>query len=92
MLTTTGLRWNLSTCIPFEIKDNNADFPLLFVVPSANQTSGFDGLLSTSNHLVPDEDSVYIETSSPIWWVAELRQEGIECRTSGGPKNPETHV
>ncbi|KAF8501701.1 thiamine pyrophosphokinase [Russula emetica] len=54
VLTTTGLRWNLT-----------------------NQTSGFDGLLSTSNHLVPDEDTVYIETSRPIWWVAELRQEGI---------------
>ncbi|KAI0279731.1 thiamine pyrophosphokinase [Russula aff. rugulosa BPL654] len=53
VLTTTGLRWNLT-----------------------NQTSGFDGLLSTSNHLVPDEDTVYIETSRPIWWVAELRQEG----------------
>jgi thiamine pyrophosphokinase len=49
----------------------------LLLFPLANQTSGFDGLLSTSNHLVPDEDSVYIETSRPIWWVAELRQEGI---------------
>jgi thiamin pyrophosphokinase-like protein len=43
----------------------------------ANQTSGFDGLLSTSNHLVPDEDTVFIDTSRPIWWVAELRQEGL---------------
>jgi thiamine pyrophosphokinase len=43
----------------------------------ANQISGFDGLLSTSNHLLPHEDTVYIETSRPIWWVAELRQEGI---------------
>jgi len=54
VLTTTGLRWNLT-----------------------NQTSGFDGLLSTSNHLVPGEDTVFIETSRPIWWVAELRPEGI---------------
>ncbi|KAI9512054.1 thiamine pyrophosphokinase Thi80 [Russula earlei] len=54
VLTTTGLRWNLT-----------------------GQTSGFDGLMSTSNHLVPGEDTVFIETSRPIWWVAELRMEGI---------------
>jgi len=51
VLTTTGLRWNLTS-----------------------QTSGFDGLLSTSNHLVPEEDTVFVETSRPIWWVAELRK------------------
>ncbi|KAI0288008.1 thiamine pyrophosphokinase [Russula brevipes] len=54
VLTTTGLRWNLT-----------------------GTTSGFDGLVSTSNHLVPEEDSVFIETSRPIWWVAELRTEGV---------------
>jgi thiamine pyrophosphokinase len=54
VLTTKGLRWNLTSA-----------------------TSGFDGLISTSNHLVPDEDTVFVETSRPIWWVAELRQEGI---------------
>jgi len=48
--------------------------PMLF---PASATSGFDGLISTSNHLVPDEDTVFVETSRPIWWVAELRQEGI---------------
>ncbi|KAJ7170619.1 thiamine pyrophosphokinase Thi80 [Mycena crocata] len=50
LLSTTGLRWNLS-----------------------NHPSSFDGLVSTSNHLVPDEDTVWISTSNPIWWTAELR-------------------
>ncbi|KAI0064781.1 thiamine pyrophosphokinase [Artomyces pyxidatus] len=36
--------------------------------------SGFDGLLSTSNHLLPEEDTVWIKTSKPIWWCAELRK------------------
>ncbi|KAH9972800.1 thiamine pyrophosphokinase [Lactifluus volemus] len=54
VLTTTGLRWNLT-----------------------KRTSGFDGLVSTSNHLVPEEDTVFVETSRPIWWVAELRRENI---------------
>lgn len=35
-------------------------------------TSSFDGLISTSNHLVPGKD-VYIRTSKPIWWTVELR-------------------
>ncbi|KAI0250257.1 thiamine pyrophosphokinase [Lactifluus subvellereus] len=54
VLTTRGLRWNLT-----------------------KETSGFDGLVSTSNHLVPEEDTVFVETSRPIWWVAELRRENI---------------
>ncbi|KAH9068341.1 thiamine pyrophosphokinase [Lactarius deliciosus] len=54
VLTTTGLRWNLT-----------------------NETSGFEGLISTSNHLVPEEETVFVETSRPIWWVAELRRENL---------------
>ncbi|KAJ6513326.1 thiamine pyrophosphokinase [Mycena sanguinolenta] len=50
ILSTTGLRWNLS-----------------------NRESSFEGLMSTSNHLLPDEESVWIKTSNPIWWTAELR-------------------
>ncbi|KAJ7127046.1 thiamine pyrophosphokinase [Mycena epipterygia] len=50
VLSTTGLRWNLS-----------------------NHPSSFDGLVSTSNHLVPTEETVWIKTSNPIWWTAELR-------------------
>ncbi|KAI0314605.1 thiamine pyrophosphokinase [Amylostereum chailletii] len=34
--------------------------------------SGFDGVMSTSNHFVPGQD-VWIRTSRPIWWTAELR-------------------
>jgi len=51
VLSTTGLRWNLT-----------------------NDKSSFDGLVSTSNHLVPEEDTVWIKTSKPIWWSAELRK------------------
>jgi len=39
-----------------------------------NDESSFDGLVSTSNHLVPEEDIVWIKTSKPIWWAAELRK------------------
>ncbi|KAJ2917394.1 hypothetical protein MD484_g3027, partial [Candolleomyces efflorescens] len=35
--------------------------------------SSFDGLVSTSNHLVPHQD-VWIRTSKPIWWTAELKK------------------
>ncbi|KAF5367544.1 hypothetical protein D9758_003668 [Tetrapyrgos nigripes] len=38
-----------------------------------NHPSSFDGLVSTSNHLIPEEDSVYIKTTKPIWWTVELR-------------------
>ncbi|KAH9902785.1 thiamine pyrophosphokinase [Cubamyces lactineus] len=50
ILTTTGLRWNLT------------DHP-----------SSFDGMVSTSNHLVPEEPVVSIKTTKPIWWTMELR-------------------
>jgi thiamine pyrophosphokinase len=39
--------------------------------------SSFDGLVSTSNHLVPGQN-VWIKTTKPIWWTVELRT--IECR------------
>jgi len=54
VLTTTGLRWDLT-----------------------NETSGFGGLISTSNHLVPEEDTVFVETTRPILWVAELRKGNL---------------
>ncbi|KAF9649868.1 thiamine pyrophosphokinase [Thelephora ganbajun] len=54
ILTTRGLRWNLT------------DHP-----------SHFDGMVSTSNHLVPEEPIVYIKTTEPIWWTAELRPEAF---------------
>jgi thiamine pyrophosphokinase len=50
MLSTKGLKWNLTNC-----------------------PSGFDALVSTSNHLAPGEDVVWIKTTKPIWWTVELR-------------------
>jgi len=35
--------------------------------------SSFDGLVSTSNHLVPTEPIVWIKTTKPIWWTVELK-------------------
>ncbi|KAG9224850.1 hypothetical protein CCMSSC00406_0001999 [Pleurotus cornucopiae] len=52
ILSTRGLRWNLS---------------------AANTPSSFDGMVSTSNHLVPGCDQVWVKTSKPLWWTAELR-------------------
>ncbi|KAJ7650346.1 thiamine pyrophosphokinase, partial [Roridomyces roridus] len=47
----------------------------------ADQESSFDGMVSTSNHLVPEENQVWIRTSNPIWWTAELRFDLLlECR------------
>ncbi|KAF5390636.1 hypothetical protein D9757_002752 [Collybiopsis confluens] len=34
--------------------------------------SSFDGLVSTSNHLVSEKD-VWIKTTKPIWWTVELK-------------------
>lgn len=33
--------------------------------------TSFDGLLSTSNHLV--EETIVVETDKPVVWTAELR-------------------
>lgn len=51
ILTTSGLRWNLT-----------------------EHPSSFDGMVSTSNHLLPEEKEVKVTTSKPIWWTAELKQ------------------
>lgn len=40
---------------------------------AADTESHFDGMVSTSNHLLPGEDLVYVKTSKPIWWTMELR-------------------
>ncbi|KAJ3552087.1 hypothetical protein NM688_g4345 [Phlebia brevispora] len=39
--------------------------------------SCFDGLVSTSNHLVPGEDTVYIKTTKPLLWTVELRVDSL---------------
>ncbi|KAF8348822.1 thiamine pyrophosphokinase Thi80 [Amanita rubescens] len=41
--------------------------------------SSFDGMVSTSNHLVPGQN-VWIKTTKPIWWTVELRpHDTVEC-------------
>ena len=40
---------------------------------TAEHKSSFDGLVSTSNHLDPAHQTVYVKTTKPIWWTAELR-------------------
>ncbi|KAF8587626.1 thiamine pyrophosphokinase Thi80 [Ramaria rubella] len=35
--------------------------------------SSFDGLVSTSNHLITSK--VWVKTSKPIWWCVELRKQ-----------------
>lgn len=39
----------------------------------SDSLSSIDGLVSTSNHLVPGQD-VWIKTTKPIWWTVELGQ------------------
>lgn len=46
------------------------------------QESGFEGLVSTSNHLVRAHDRVHVETSRPIWWCMELRALEDEVMSS----------
>lgn len=45
--------------------------------PTADTKSCFDGMVSTSNHLVPGEDVVYVKTSKPLLWTVELRVEDL---------------
>lgn len=69
-LTTKGLRWNLSRLLVMrDIYD------VKFVL--ADTESCFDGMVSTSNHLLPEEPTVYIKTSKPIVWTVELKVENM---------------
>ncbi|THV03215.1 thiamine pyrophosphokinase Thi80 [Dendrothele bispora CBS 962.96] len=43
--------------------------------------SSFDGLVSTSNQFVPGENKVYIKTTRPIWWTAELRDLTFQSKS-----------
>jgi thiamine pyrophosphokinase len=71
IISTTGLRWNLSANIPRHAVAFWSSSLLWF---KANNESSFDGLVSTSNHLVPEEETVWIKTSKPIWWSVELKK------------------
>jgi thiamine pyrophosphokinase len=48
-------------------------FPSLLKDGTDDQLSSFEGLVSTSNHLDLGEEVVWIKTSKPIWWTAELK-------------------
>jgi thiamine pyrophosphokinase len=70
ILTTSGLQWNLSThLLPPSMRRHciNCDF-------AAEHVLSFDGLISVSNHLLPEEKEVKVITSRPIWWTAELKK------------------
>ena len=71
ILTVRGLEWNLSAFIRL------ATLALLKCLPAADTPSSFDGLISTSNHLLPEERIVYVKTTEPIFWTAELRPEAF---------------
>ena len=47
---------------------------LLITLLEDEAESSFDGLVSTSNHLLPAEQFVTINTSRAIWWCVELRK------------------
>jgi thiamine pyrophosphokinase len=70
VLTTSGLRWNLG-----KLKLSTLCVSLIARLLEDETESSFDGLVSTSNHLVPEEQFVTIKTSRPIWWCAELRNK-----------------
>jgi thiamine pyrophosphokinase len=68
ILSTSGLKWNLSMS-----SKKRLSCPRLTCI-LADCPSSFEGLVSTSNHLVTEERVVWIKTSQPIWWTAELRR------------------
>lgn len=44
----------------------------------AERESCFDGMVSTSNHLVPNEQVVYVKTTKPIFWTVELQVDKLK--------------
>lgn len=73
ILSTTGLEWNLGKFL------TNSEIPsyrsslLDFMDFIDEAESSFDGMVSTSNALVPSEKNVWIKTTQPIWWTVALR-------------------
>ena len=68
ILSTRGLEWDLSEYhkIHYAYK-NLSDSAYL-----ANTPSSFEGLVSTSNHIIGSE--VWIRTTKPIWWGVTLKE------------------
>lgn len=69
VLSTSGLKWNLSELLPVFFVETSGSLKNEI----DDQLSSFEGLVSTSNHLVPGENIVWIKTSKAIWWTAELK-------------------
>lgn len=42
----------------------------------ANSLSSFDGMISTSNHVI--DEVVWVETTAPICWTVEVRSMSLE--------------
>ena len=57
--------------VPFFSLPGNTWAIVNVAVDTADTPSSFDGLVSTSNHVLSSE--VWIKTSRPIWWCVELR-------------------
>ncbi|KAI0090171.1 thiamine pyrophosphokinase [Irpex rosettiformis] len=73
VLTTQGLKWNLSMCLILTHDAAIHSFDFF----EADTDSCFDGMVSTSNHLLPEEPIVYVKTSKPIVWTAELKVDNL---------------
>jgi thiamine pyrophosphokinase len=58
---TRGLKWNLGKQIPLMLSD------------SADWSTSFEGDVSTSNHLLPEEPVVFLSTDRPVLWCVEVR-------------------
>lgn len=71
---TRGLKWDvgeLTLHTPLSLSPDStrfADWGRLI-----DWDTSLEGNLSTSNHLLPEEPVVWIETSKPILWTVEIR-------------------
>ena len=75
VLSTTGLQWNLGVYTMLPLNEI-----CLKTQHEVETESSFDGLISTSNHLIPGKN-VWIKTTKPIWWTVELKPQ---IKANGG--------
>lgn len=67
---TRGLEWNLGEHMCVFSKGNQAD-------STSDWHTCFDGEVSTSNHLLPSEPIVTVETDAPVLWCVEVRDASV---------------
>ena len=70
IIRTKGLKWNMgtSTCLlEYTAQNSRAD--------RADGETSFNGLVSTSNHLLPEEPIVTIQTDQPLLWCIEIKEQ-----------------